>query len=241
MTGIGSVIDVWRPSTYPSWFVDCAKARSGTDDHQQFVENTVLPKISEETLRAWHYCRLLEYEISDLKTNGIKLCSFDRFNCRLSLAVSSGVLTIAEAAKISSRTPLNNSSHHAGRLGKFWMTSTPVPTEDPGVVLLLNHWGGEMVYFGLDDRTPEDQPLVEKLRLTGSGCIVEVAVPIAQTNHKFRLANALATNYWHQGKTQESQRFDLYIQTELGPEHILNIYNLDECNFRPSDLAGYVQ
>jgi hypothetical protein len=72
------------------------------------------------------------------------------------------------------------------RSGKFWMTSHPFPADHHGVELLLAHWGGEGVYFWL-----EDGQLIELVKGIGRPRVIEVAVPLQVTTSAYSGAKAV--------------------------------------------------
>ena len=68
---------------------------------------------------------------------------------RLDMQISEGLLSTEAAAALYAASPFHHQND--SRSNKFWMTSHPHAVDDSGVTLLLEHWGGEGVYFWLKD------------------------------------------------------------------------------------------
>jgi hypothetical protein len=66
---------------------------------------------------------------------------------RLNVLISEGLLSAENADALYLARPFHQQND--ARANKFWVTSHPVPNDDSGVSLLLEHWGGEGVYFWL--------------------------------------------------------------------------------------------
>jgi len=70
------------------------------------------------------------------------------------------------------------------------MTSHPVVPRDSGVAPLMKHWGGEGASMWVSD--PE---LLAPLQEIGSARIVEIAVPLAATQHSYSAAKAVVATF----------------------------------------------
>ena len=107
------------------------------------------------------------------------------------------------------------------------MTSHPLGTDDSGVELLLGNWGGESVYFWLQDNFLEG--LVSCI---GRPRVLEIVVPIDATNHAYSAAKAVLGAFGLTlGCSPDRGAFDLYCKNPLGPEKILAIHTEGETFF----------
>lgn len=190
------------------------------DAYYRILEQCVPATLKGSSIHAYHYTRLLDFEVGDIKRNGVRVTTELNFRSRLSEVVVRGLLTEIEAAGIFTASPINSSEQKPGRLGKFWMTSKPHRTSDPGVSPLIGSWGGEVTHFWIKD--PEVQS-----HLLSLGCarILEVSVPIIFTRH-LHIASECITRNFFQGPRNEFGfcGFDLYSQVDLSPNHVLAIH-----------------
>jgi hypothetical protein len=108
------------------------------------------------------------------------------------------------------------------------MTSDPVLIDDSGVALLLGNWGGESTYFWLQDKRLEK--LVTSI---GRPRVLEIAVPITNTNHWYSAGKAVVAAYARTlGCRPDSGAFDLYSTTALGASALLAIHTEGDANFQ---------
>jgi hypothetical protein len=190
-----------------------------------FVERVVMPAMDCRSMRAWHYTRLTDDEISLLRTDGVFTSDLQTIRRRLDAQVSAGVLSAVTADALYAASPFHRQND--SRAGKFWMTSHPVSADNSLVELLLEHWGGEGVYFWLRDRE-----LVELVRNLGRPRVIEVAVPLRATRHAYSAAKAVVATFTRSlGCEPEWPAFDLYATSALGPGAVLYIHTEGEPNF----------
>jgi hypothetical protein len=117
------------------------------------------------------------------------------------------------------------------------MVSQPRPVDDSGVTLLLESWGGESVYFWLEDAVL--QRLVAQL---GKPRVLEIAVPVRATQHSYWAARAaVAAVARTLDLKPDSGSFDLYSSEALGPEAILRIHTAGEEAFERIGRAREAQ
>jgi hypothetical protein len=108
------------------------------------------------------------------------------------------------------------------------MTSHPHAVDDSGVTLLLEHWGGEGVYFWL-----KDAGLIKLVKGIGKPRVIEIAVPLNATNHAYRAANAVVAAFAQTlGCKADGAAFDLYSTRGLGPANVLKVHTDGEPAFR---------
>ena len=108
-----------------------------------FLEAVGRDIMQSRTIRAWHYTRLVDDEVRIIRANGIYPATLDTLRRRLDALVTAGSLAAHDAEALFAASPCHHQEQQPGRLGKFWLTSEPVLTDDSGVELLLGNWGGD--------------------------------------------------------------------------------------------------
>lgn len=182
--------------------------------------------MSERTVRAWHYTRLTDEEVSRLLVDGIYLSTLESIRGRFDQQVATGRISMADADALFAASPFQGDQRGA-RVGKFWMTSHPHEIDDSGVEPLLGHWGGESAYFWL-----QDEHLRDRLTRIGTPHVIEVAVPLSMTRQAHSAGEAvLATFARTIGCKPDKHAFDLYTTGDLGPDHVRAVHSEGEYNF----------
>ena len=191
-----------------------------------FVEHVIMPAMEQRTIRAWHYTRLTDDETAILKSGGVYVSNLEAIRRRLDVQVFLGALSAENADALYAASPFHHQLN--SRTGKFWMTSHPrSTTDDSGVELLLEHWGGEGVYFWL-----RDEKLVELVKGVGRPRVIELAVPLRVTREAYGAAKAVvATLVRTLGCKPDWSDFDLYTTSAFGPEAVLKIHTEGEPDF----------
>ena len=141
-----------------------------------FVERVVMPAMEQRAIRAWHYTRLTDDETALLKSEGVYVSTLERIRQRLDVHVSAGTWSSETADALYAASPFHHQND--SRAGMFWMTSHPIATDNGSVELLLEHWGGEGVYFWL-----KDPQLIDLVKSFGRPRVIELAVPLGCTRH----------------------------------------------------------
>ena len=191
----------------------------------RFVEHVVMPAMAQRTIRAWHYTRLTDDETALLQAGGVYISNLEAIRRRLDVQVSSRVLLAEAADALYAASPFHHQND--SRAGKFWMTSHPISADNSLVELLLEHWGGEGVYFWL-----KDPKLVELVKSFGRPRVIELAVPLQVTPDAYSAAKAVAATFVRSlGCEPDWSAFDLYATSALGADAVLNIHTEGEPNF----------
>jgi hypothetical protein len=189
------------------------------------VEQVVMPAMEQRTIRAWHYTRLTDDETRLLESGGIYLPDLAAIRRRLEAQVTARALSAPVADALHAASPFHQQNQT--RSGKFWMTSHPFSPDDSGVELLLAHWGGEGVYFWLND--PD---LIELVKGLGRPRVIELAVPLFVTPHAYSAAKAVVATFAKSlGCEPDWPAFDLYTTSALGADGVLNIHTEGEPKF----------
>jgi hypothetical protein len=89
--------------------------------------------IEVRTIRAWHYTRLTEAEMDNIRINGIYLSTLETLRRRLDAAVADGLVEAEIAEALFMASPFHEQIEE--RSNKFWMTSYPRTIDDRCVTL----------------------------------------------------------------------------------------------------------
>jgi hypothetical protein len=186
----------------------------------------LVPWMQARSIRAWHYTRMTDAEAAALQRDGVHLSDLAAIRRRLDGQIAAGAFSADVAEALFVGSPFQ-SEQLESRSGKFWMVSHPRDIEDSGVELLLESWGGEAVYFW--QRDPDLQSLLKRI---GRPRVIELAVPLAATNHAYSAGRAVVSAYARTlGCHAEGGAFDLYARQALGPEAILKIHSEGDTTF----------
>ncbi|MFS8145727.1 hypothetical protein [Rhizobium sp. BR 249] len=201
-------------------------------DRMYIIERIIMPAMEQRTIRAWHYTRLTDCEVALLKSSGIHTSDLAAIRRRLDAQVAVGVLSIEIANALYWESPFHEQKD--ARSGKFWMVSHPYAITDGGVELLLQHWGGEGVYFWLKDLAH-----IKLVQGIGRPRVIELAVPLSITTSTYAAAKAVVGTFVTSlGCKPDWPAFDLYATSALGADAVLNLHTEGDSSF--STLAhGY--
>lgn len=201
-------------------------------ERNNFVEHIIMPAMAQRKIRAWHYTRLTDDEAALLQVTGIHISNLDAIRRRLDVQITAGILSAETADAMYAASPFHE--QNKSRAGKFWMTSHPIAVNHDGVEPLLEHWGGEGVYFWL-----KDPKLIELVKSLGRSRVIELAVPLQLTRHSYSAAQAVVATFVRSlGCEADWSSFDLYTTSALNADAVLKIHTEGEPNF--ADLArGY--
>jgi len=203
--------------------------------YMDFVE-TIMRDMESRSIRAWHYTRLTDGEVENMKAGGLHPGTLETLRKRLDQQAGLGFFSKADADLLYAGSPCHNREQQPGRLGKFWMAAIPIAQDDSLVELLLESWGGESTYFW-----QEDQRLQVLLRTIGLPRIIEIAVNLSNTNHSYWAAKAVVETYARTlGCKTDRIGFDLYTVNSLPATSILAIHTQGDEKFDRVGL-GYPQ
>jgi hypothetical protein len=171
------------------------------------------------TIRAFHYTRLTEDEVTNLLQSGIHVSTPETLRQRLEAVVASGGLARDVADRLYAESPFHSDQLRA-RSGKLWLTSHPAAVDDSGVVPLLERWGGEVASMWV-----RDPALSAPLAELGKPRIIEVAVPLSATKHSYDAAKAVVATFARShGAIPTKFAFDLYVEKALPATAVLSIH-----------------
>jgi len=131
--------------------------------------------MTERTIRAWHFTRLTAGETAIIRAAGMQPMTLALIARRLDAAVDAGDLDREFADHLYADSPFHHQIE-ANRENKIWLTAQPYLLDDSGVAELLDRWGGESISF-----VHRDGAVLDRLQQVGSGCVLEIALPLRVT------------------------------------------------------------
>jgi len=206
------------------------RARYQTNPHAEhylhFLES-LCRFIKGRTIRSWHYTRLTDSEVEALRATGVQLSTLETTRQRIDAQVIAGLIPHEIADSLYQASPLHASDQAEARTNKFWMTSHPVDVNDDGVAPLLSNWGGEVVYFWI-----QDAHLQQLVASIGTARVLEIAVRLEATRHTYSAAKAIAGTFSRSlNRVSDFDEFDLCAVRPLAPEAILGVHTEGEATF----------
>jgi hypothetical protein len=202
------------------------------------LEEAVAREMESRTIRAFHYTRMTDDELSVLRRDGIHLSTPETLRCRLDALVKARELPQAASDSLYEQSPFH-SDQFRSRADKFWMASHPISIDDSGVVPLMKHWGGEVASMW-----SKDEVLLALLASIGQPRVIEIAVPVSATRHSFHAGRAVVATFARShGCVAEKKGFDLYVKEPLPPSAILAVHSEGDRSFNAMGRGyptGYV-
>jgi hypothetical protein len=179
------------------------------------------------TIRAWHYTRLTDADVNIILRTGVNTSTLETIRRRLDAQVAASVFSAKTADALFAGSPFHHKEQSGARINKFWMTSHPLGSDDGGVMPLLGSWGGEAIYFWLQDAT-----LKKLVAGIGKPRVLELAVPLDATRHAYSAGQAVVATFGQTlGREPNMEAFDLYATRALGPEAVIAIHTEGQPDF----------
>lgn len=196
-------------------------------EHYTWLIEHIMDYMKSRSIRVWHYTRLSDDEVESIRHSGVHPSTLETTRNRLDARVMTGDFSVDVADALFQASPFQNTEQLAARANIFWMTSNPIKIDDDRVKLLLNNWGGEAVYFWL-----QDSSLLTIVSNIGKPRVLELAVPINATTRAYSAAEAVLSSFGLAlGCSPERGAFDLYCNRPLGPNAVLAIHTEGESSF----------
>ncbi|MBB2793638.1 UNVERIFIED_ORG: hypothetical protein GGD58_002497 [Rhizobium pisi] len=194
--------------------------------------------MASRTIRAFHYTRLTDDEVAELRRSGIHLSTPTTLRRRLDALVVSGALPAEIADRLYDASPFQSEQRDA-RSDKFWMVSHPIAVDNNGVAPLMARWGGEVASFWVNDAA-----LSAPLTRLGRARIAEIAVPLEATRHSHAASKAVVATFGRaRGAIPEKSVFDLYLKASLPATAVSAVHTESDAAFTAmgrSYPAGFV-
>ena len=184
-------------------------------------EHVVTPLLADRRIRVWHYTRLLDYEVMEMRNKFVP-STLIRLRHRLNILVEKNILTQNEADIVFSHSPFH--SQEKIRSGRLWTTTTPISMLDHGIKDLLIYWGGESAYFRLTNNT-----IAEKLRNIGVPRIAEIETSLRDKLNAFSVSETILQSWAkYLGQSVSVRGTDLAITNCLESAKVLEIHTLGD-------------
>jgi len=145
--------------------------------------------MGDRTIRTWHFTRLTDAEVADVRARGMVPMHSDHIRQRLDALVDAELLAPPMADTLFAASPYH-AQLQRNREGRIWLTGQPYPLDDSGVVELVTAWGGESVNF-----VHRRGAIRELLMAIGRPRVIEVALPLAITTRADSAANNILDAY----------------------------------------------
>ncbi|RVJ59511.1 hypothetical protein CN166_12550 [Sinorhizobium medicae] len=182
--------------------------------------------LASRTIRAFHYTRLTDDEVAELRRSGIHLSTPTTLRRRLDALVVSGALPADIGDQLYDASPFHSEQRDA-RSEKFWMVSHPIAFDDKGVAPLMARWGGEVASFWVSDAA-----LFAPLARLGKARIAEIAVPLEATRHSHAASKAVVATFGRaRGAIPEKSVFDLYLKASLPASAVFALHTEGDAAF----------
>lgn len=182
--------------------------------------------MASRTIRAFHYTRLTDDEVAELRRSGIHLSTPTTLRRRLDALVVSGALPAEIGDRLYDASPFHSEQRDA-RSEKFWMASHPIAVDDNGVAPLMARWGGEVASFWVSDAA-----LSAPLTRLGKARIAEIAVPLEATRHSHAASKAVVATFGRaRGAIPEKSDFDLYLKAPLPATAVFALHTEGDAAF----------
>jgi hypothetical protein len=148
------------------------------------LSNRMMGVLSQRGIVVYQCARLLDSEIDDIRTDGLRAASKELLADKLARAQREGLLTAAEVQHIQTTGVLMDSAQRAARTNEICALTVlqTISVCEDGVAPFFGHWGGEIVYFwqSLGNCAPA---LAAKLQSLGTPALIEFALDPAENQH----------------------------------------------------------
>mgnify|MGYP005862217807 CR=1 FL=1 len=190
----------------------------------EHIQIQVSKMLHDKPIRLWHYARLIDFEVEKFY-KGIDLSTPMTMKKRLHSAQEAGHLSQTEVEIIEKFSPFNTQLDI--RTNRFWCVNAPISVSDSGVRPLLQHWGGEAVYFHL-----EDELVQQRLKTLGNARVLEISAPLRCSNLLYQISGCvLNTIALEAGFIPCSSLVDVCIKGETQKMKLLRVHTEDDDNF----------
>ena len=205
-------------------------------------------KISEalvgEMVFAYHYTRMVDEEVDDLRRYGFQLSTVDFLSERTQRLVVLGIISESEREHILIQSPLLHTGF-GKRNDQIWFATDPFRLDSSNVNLLVGHWGGESAYWCVRGE------LLEKLQEIGQPRVIEVQLECGKevdSQKRSSLARVICDRYAAQcGLVNFYSGVDICVRVTIPAKNIIGVISPDEKEFLgfgvsyPDDIEQYLR
>lgn len=201
--------------------------------HTHFVEEVLTPLMVARSVRGWHYTRMTDAEVELLRQRGVYPSNLELIRRRLDSLVEAEEIMPEVADMLFSTSPFHD-DEMGGRGGKFWTVSQPLPVTRSDVTPLLRSWGGESIYWRL-----QDADLKASIARIGRPRVLEIATPLDAGTEAYSAAKAVTRTFaMSLGCKVTKEYLDLHVVRALGPEAVLAVHTEGD-DVYPRIARGY--
>lgn len=209
---------------------------------QRYIElkETVGRLMENRRIRAWHYTRLTDREVADIRARGMLPMTLAIIRDRLDALVAEGAIDAATADELYDASPYHRQLD-GNREDRTWLAAEPFPPDASDVDELLAPWGGESIAFN-----HRSGPLRDLLEGIGRPRVIEMMVPLSATTRAYEVGCAAIDAYsfklgctgaWPAGA-------DIVVVEPVLPEWIVAVHSQGDETYRrlgrgyPAGYAG---
>lgn len=160
---------------------DLAEAEYGDEVRLDAHESSLIDEaIGDTPLAAYHATRLLPHEVESVRRVGLLPLTPELVNLRIGTAVESGAVDTVLAERL--RPAALRYAVDPGRTQQVCFTGSRKSLQRrSGFWRLFTYWGGEAIYWDLDDKLPD--PALLQLSHIGTPAVVVAALPPSGSRH----------------------------------------------------------
>lgn len=189
---------------------------------------------------AYHCTKLIDYEIENIKRDGMKILSKELVQERLTSAYKYGYLLKEEFDYLINSQDINEILYnkHGVRTERicFLANRSMLRNDVNGIYRFFRSWGGEGVYWGHET----DKIIAPTLRKLGTPCIIKCSIPVNDIEH---FSSSLAERFFSNliasdiENPEPSSVFEMYIKRNLDTSEIIEVIELQNPTF--NELTDY--
>ncbi|SFL90756.1 hypothetical protein [Pelosinus propionicus] len=189
---------------------------------------------------AYHCTKLIDYEIENIKRNGMKILSKELVQERLISAHQHGYLLKEEFDYLINSQDINEILHnkHGVRTERicFFANCSLLRNDINGIYRFFRSWGGEGVYWGHEN----DKNIALTLKKLGTPCILICSIPVNDIEH---YSSSLAERFFSNLIASDIENpeppsvFEMYIRRNLDASEIIEVVELQTPKF--CELTDY--
>ena len=187
----------------------------------------------------YHCTKLTNYEIEDIKRNGINILSRELVQRRLVSAYEQGYLLKHEFDYLTNSPEINIILHNKNgvRTGMIYFSAnrSTLKNDINGLYRFFHFWGGESIYW----RHQEDEKIIDTLKRIGTPCIVKCSIPVGDVNYYGSFAERFLSNLIT-GEVEHPEPpavFEMDIKRNLEASEIIEVIELQNLKF--NELTDY--
>lgn len=216
--------DTWPPAL-SALVRDTARARKGTVSSASDLHLSDGPEfraaLGGAPVRAYHCTRLLDQELEQIKTQGLRRLSPALLSARIDMAQRVGAIDADEAQQLHRSHWLNNPRQRAIREGLlcFFIGRSLLTDYEFSVDHLLSKWGGEALCFPLEGRPSE-----KRLQGIGTPSVIVANVDVTTAPETRLLATFLLNVFVGRSLRLRGCSATINLRDDVAPSSIVEVW-----------------